>query len=94
MNELNFFLINSLIAAEPEPEPPKSVIKPKIEAAPRGFRPKSKRVAQDTTSKDGLTVGTSVSYRVSAKTGRKRRDVTTESKSFFYLAKKHRWCKL
>lgn len=82
---IEFISISYTIAAEPEPEPPKSVIKPKIEPAPRGFRPKSKRVADDTTSKDGLTVATSVSYRVSAKTGRRRRDVTTESKSFLHI---------
>lgn len=88
-NKVNVVLFLFIIfilcsAAEPATEPTKSVYRPRIEPAPRGFRPKSKRVAaDDTTSKDGLTVGTSVSYRVSSKAGRRRRDVTTESKFRF-----------
>lgn len=73
--------------AEPEPEPtsepaaePEPTSEPEPASEPKSpISSKTKRVADDTTSKQGITVATSVSYRVSAKTGRRRRDATTES---------------
>lgn len=58
--------------AEPEPEPnAEPEPEPTAEPEPNTLSSKSKRVAsnQFTTPKDGITVATSVSYRVSAKTG-------------------------
>lgn len=63
--------------SEPEPEPKSEPEpEPKSDAPKSVISPKSKRVAgnEETTAKnEQLTVATSVSYRVSAKTGRKRR---------------------
>lgn len=68
--------------SEPEPtsEPePKSEAEPTSEPAPKSEpepTSKSKRVAENPLAVDGITsVATSVSYRVSAATGRRRRDV-------------------
>lgn len=69
--------------SEPEPEPksePEPEPKSEPEPEPKTVGSKSKRVAtnEETTSKGDLTVATSVSYRVSAKTGRKRRETTSK----------------
>lgn len=65
--------------SEPEPEPKSEPEpEPKSDAPKSVISPKSKRVAgnEETTVKnEQLTVATSVSYQVSAKTGRKRRAV-------------------
>lgn len=58
-------------SSEPEAEP-KSEPEPKV---PSVVSSKSKRVVanEETTNKEGITLSTSVSYRVSAKAGRRRR---------------------
>lgn len=60
-------------AAEPEPEP-KALVSSK-----------TKRVADDTTTRNGITVATSVSYRVSSSAGRKRRAASTTESEFNHM---------
>lgn len=78
--------------AEPQPEPTSEpTAEPSAEPAAEPAsepvsepEPKSSKSKRDDARGD-VTVATSVSYRVSAKTGRRRRAVTTESKCLGWL---------